>query len=133
MSSRIHQSIKEPIGREMEYKDRWEHPVRTLIFSWDNGRKMVAKQPDLAKRAKTGELVELPWRRGSWHYLAMWQGLRGEDLNIDPETPLAIPNPNPSKQAPAKVYHFPFDGYPAEYAKRLENEGLLFRWFDRYR
>lgn len=53
--------------------------------------------PTIAKRAEAGELMILPWKGGieraikkkqkfgTLNYLAMWQGLRGEDLDIDPD------------------------------------------------
>jgi hypothetical protein len=56
---------------------------------------MGAEQPDLAARARAGELVVLPWKGGvekalksgqkygTLRYLAMWQGLRGDDLRIE--------------------------------------------------
>lgn len=28
-------------------------------------------------------MPELPWRRDTYRYLAMWQGLRGDDLDVD--------------------------------------------------
>lgn len=58
----------------------------------------MAEEPELAANAISGQLVVLPWKGGvekaikkkekfgSLRYLAMWQGLRGEDLNIDTST-----------------------------------------------
>jgi len=52
-------------------------------------------RPALAAQATGGQLVVLPWKGGvekaikkkqkfgTLFYLAMWQGLREEDLNID--------------------------------------------------
>jgi hypothetical protein len=53
-------------------------------------------RPDLAEAARQGELIPLGWKGGVTHklqnvdvkygtlnYLAEWQGLRGEDLDID--------------------------------------------------
>ena len=51
--------------------------------------------PEIAKRAKNGELPVLGWKGGvekkikktekygTFNYLAQWQGLRGQDLDID--------------------------------------------------
>jgi hypothetical protein len=82
----------------------WNGPDGGLIACWQRGREKAKIEPDLAKRAKTGVLVTLPWkggtentedqdgntknkkfakRFGTYKYLAMWQGLRGEDLNLD--------------------------------------------------
>ena len=56
---------------------------------------MAQKDPTLSERALSGELPVLPWKGGvekptkknvkygPFFYLATWQGLRGEDLNID--------------------------------------------------
>lgn len=74
----------------------WEGPDQGLLASWLRGREKALETPDLADRAIAGELVILPWRGGveraiksdskvgSLHYLAMWQGLRGDDLYVDP-------------------------------------------------
>jgi hypothetical protein len=60
-------------------------------------------RPDLAARAENGELVPLAWKggvakklqadtvkHGTLSYLATWQGLRGEDLDIDLEGEVLI-------------------------------------------
>ncbi len=56
---------------------------------------MRQREPELAQRAENGELPVLVWKGGvekkikkrekygTLNYLAQWQGLRGEDLNID--------------------------------------------------
>lgn len=56
---------------------------------------MAAEKSELAEAARDGELVPLPWKGGleaaikskrkygTMRYLAMWQGLRGDDLKID--------------------------------------------------
>jgi hypothetical protein len=68
-----------------------------MITCWEAGRDLREQNPELAARAECGELVPLPWKGGTHNakkgaqkcgalqYLAMWQGLRGEDLNIDLE------------------------------------------------
>jgi hypothetical protein len=54
---------------------------------------MAGEASALAEAARSGGLPVLPWRGGvekavktvklgSVYYLAMWQGLRGEDLNV---------------------------------------------------
>ncbi len=65
-----------------------------LITCWEVGRINRIKSPELAARAMNGELPVLPWKGGvekklkkekygSLYYLAQWQGLRNEDLDID--------------------------------------------------
>lgn len=58
---------------------------------------MARENPALKTAALAGELPLLPWRGGvdralkkktklgAMYYLAMWQGLRGEDLDVDTE------------------------------------------------
>ena len=58
---------------------------------------MRLQDPDLAARADKGELVMLDWKGGveeklkiekkpgTLYYLATWQGLRGEDLDVELE------------------------------------------------
>jgi hypothetical protein len=57
---------------------------------------LASREPEIAEKAKMGELPVLGWKGGvekkpknsskkfgSMFYLAQWQGLRGEDLDID--------------------------------------------------
>lgn len=74
-------------------KQLWHGEDGGLIACWERGRDLAREQPDLAERARNGELVVLPWKGGveaavkgrkygSHRYLAMWQGLRRDDLYI---------------------------------------------------
>jgi len=66
-----------------------------LITCWEVGRELSIKDPELAERAKSGELPPAGWKGGveketkqktkygTLFYLAQWQGLRGEDLDIE--------------------------------------------------
>lgn len=95
MSERIYRSINEPSRDGLSCVERWEGDDRGLITCWEVGREKREKEPDLAKRAERGELPVLGWKGGveektqkglkygTLNYLAQWQGLRGEDLNID--------------------------------------------------
>lgn len=86
--------ISAPIRDAATWDERWKGPDQGLIAAWEAGRKKAAVDPDLAQRAGQGELVVLPWKGGvdepvkaGWkygalHYLAMWKGLRGEDLDL---------------------------------------------------
>jgi hypothetical protein len=95
MSQRIHRSWKEPKREGLSWGERWEGDDRGLITCWEVGREIREKEPELAKRAENGELPVLGWKGGvekrtkqgvkygTLSYLALWQGLRGEDLDMD--------------------------------------------------
>lgn len=95
MSQRLYRSIKEPIRKELTWEERWKGDDRGLISCWELGRELREKKPELAKCAENGELPVLVWKGGvekrlkitekygTLSYLAEWQGLRGEDLNIN--------------------------------------------------
>ena len=70
--------------------ERWDGPDRGLIWSWERGRQKRREDPDAAERAQGGELVPLPWKVGSFHYLAMWQGMRNESLSIDTDQEISL-------------------------------------------
>jgi hypothetical protein len=93
----VFRRISEPIRDDQSWDTRWEGPDRGLITSWEAGREMAATKPDDAALAVAGELLVLPWKGGvdkkaktipkkkigSLNYVAMWQGLRGDDLSVD--------------------------------------------------
>lgn len=90
---RIYKSISDPVVEILDYDERINGPDRGLINAWFVGRKLAGRNPDLALRAKNGELPVLGVKggvsrkikadkTGSLWYLAQWQGLRGEDLDI---------------------------------------------------
>jgi len=95
MNQRIYRSCKEPIREGLSWNERWRGPDKGLVTCWEVGRELSEENPELAERAKNGELPILPWKGGvekktenekkygTLSYLAEWQGLRGEDLNID--------------------------------------------------
>ncbi len=94
MTTFLHRSISEPIRENLCWKERWQAEDYGLIYCWERGRQLLEEQPELATRARNGELVMLWWRGGveekilgekigTFSYLATWQGLRGGDLNID--------------------------------------------------
>jgi hypothetical protein len=88
MGKRIRRACSVPIRPDMTVEDR-------LIFCWERGRQLREQDPDLARRAEAGELPKSGWKGGldrplvegvkygTLNYLAEWQGLRGEDLDID--------------------------------------------------
>ncbi len=90
-----------PVGNQT-WAERWEGEDRGLVACWERGREKARENPELATLAASGELVVLPWKGGieraikaghkfgTLYYLAMWQGLRGDNLEIeiDEETTL---------------------------------------------
>ena len=94
MVTRLHRSVDEPIRQPLGFKQRWQGPDNGLILCWETGRRMRKDKPELAAQAENGELVMLTWKGGvdkklkietkpgTLNYLATWQGLRGEDLDI---------------------------------------------------
>lgn len=96
MSRRIRRSIRERIRRFGSLDERWKGKDGGLILCWEKGRERALREPETASRAKAGELPVLGWtggvdkklkskkvKYGTLFYLAHWQGLRGEDLDID--------------------------------------------------
>jgi hypothetical protein len=82
----------------MTVEERWKGGDNGVIAAWERGREISTEASDEAKaltaRARAGELVILPWKGGveralkakkygTMRYLAMWQGLRGEALDIN--------------------------------------------------
>jgi len=103
--TRIHRSNPLPIRSGLSWKERWESDDGGLIATWERGREIAAEDgrrakredepPTRSDRALAGELPILPWKGGvekklagrkygTFKYLAMWQGLRGQDLDIEP-------------------------------------------------
>lgn len=90
----VHRARQQPKTTELSWEQRWHGPDRGLIACWERGREKASEDPGLAAEAKAGRLVVLPWKGGvekrikgkkvgTLWYLAMWQGLRGDDLDID--------------------------------------------------
>jgi hypothetical protein len=91
----IFRSIEEPIRENATWDDRWVAEDQGLIACWERGRTKSKEAPALSSAARGGELVVLPWKGGvekslktnkkygTLSYLAMWQGLRGENLDIN--------------------------------------------------
>lgn len=93
----IHRPITEPTRLTTNWEEKWNGSDQGLIVCWERGRKKASEDPILSSQARDGKLVLLPWKGGvdkaikskqkygSLNYLAMWQGLRGDDLNINTE------------------------------------------------
>ncbi|WP_458129621.1 hypothetical protein [Pseudomonas sp. Z2-11] len=91
--------IQRPITTEprtgLSREELWDGPDKGLIKCWEVGRDRAQRFPELAQRCLAGELPVLGWKGGvsrslkktakfgCLKYLAQWQGLRGEDLDID--------------------------------------------------
>jgi len=94
MPNSLYRSTREPIREGLTWDETWRGPDDGLIWCWERGRQERVEKPELAARADAGELVSLDWkggvqeklktgkRLGTLKYLATWQGIRGEDLDL---------------------------------------------------
>ena len=101
MNNKISRSISEPVRDGLSWEESWKAGDQGLIKSWEVGRELRQQQPELAARAEQGELPVLAWKGGvektiqgekfgTHFYLAQLQGLRGEDLDIDPSSEVQL-------------------------------------------
>jgi hypothetical protein len=100
--AKVHQLAGHPVPVQSTWAERWEGSDRGLICSWLRGVEKALEIPVLREMALRGELPPLAWkggsdkalkaakRIGSLHYLAAWQGLRGDDLNIDTDVAFSL-------------------------------------------
>ena len=91
---KVTRSVDEPSQSGKSWSELWKGTDQGLIVCWERGRAKAQEDNVLAEAAKNGELVVLPWKGGvekaiksskkygTLYYLAMWQGLRGEPLDI---------------------------------------------------
>jgi len=93
-NGRIFRSISTPIEKVDSYEERNNGADRGLINAWQVGRELGKREPELVECALRGELLPLDFKGGinkvikrdkigSLLYLAKWQGLRGEDLDLN--------------------------------------------------
>lgn len=93
MSYHVYRSIAELNREGLSWDEIWKGADEGLIACWERGRKKALEDVELAGCAKRGELPVLAWKGGierklkakkygTLKYLAQWQGLRGEDLDI---------------------------------------------------
>jgi hypothetical protein len=94
-SERIQRFVTSPLREGLSWDETWKEADQGLIACWECGRRTKKNHPELADAALRGELPALPFKGGfkkkpkkmvrKWgalHYFAMWQGLRGENLDI---------------------------------------------------
>ena len=98
----VFRKVAEPIRHGLDNEKRWHGPDQGLIAAWERGRELSVESPAVADQARMGWLVTLPWKGGvdqalkarqkfgTLRYLAMWQGLRGESLDIDTDAEIRL-------------------------------------------
>lgn len=94
MDTLIRRNIEANVRSGLGWRQIWEDADNGLIKCWEVGRERARQQHELAKRCQAGALPALGCKGGvspalkqqekcgSLKYLAQWQGLRGEDLEI---------------------------------------------------
>ncbi|MDF3928967.1 MULTISPECIES: hypothetical protein [Pseudomonas] len=97
MTTKVQRSIDAPLRTHLTHDQTWRAADKGLIKCWEIGRAMAETNPDVVEKCLQGELPPLGWKGGvsrtlvklekfgTLNYLAQWQGLRGEDLNLDLE------------------------------------------------
>lgn len=93
---RIHERFASPPPFQNDFDARINGPDRGVINAWLAGIAKRTEWPAVARQAEAGELPVLPYRGGiakplknpitklgSLLYVAMWHGLRGDDLMLD--------------------------------------------------
>ncbi|CAL2083982.1 hypothetical protein [Tenacibaculum sp. 190524A02b] len=100
--TKIYRSFKEPDRENLTWKETWEKEDKGLIKNYEIGRSLGLKYPELVEKAKRGELPALGYKGGvdkvlkmkekigALNYVAKWQALRGEDLDIDLDKELVL-------------------------------------------
>jgi len=64
MSRRIYRSIQEPVREGLSTEELWHGDDRGIMVCWEVGRRLDKTEPELAQRAKDGELPVLGWKGG---------------------------------------------------------------------
>lgn len=85
-----------------DFFTRIHGPDQGLINAWLTGLNARSTSPETALAAAAGELppfiykggiaqkIKAKNKIGSLHYVAAWQGLRGEDLRLDTDTEVTL-------------------------------------------
>lgn len=99
---RVECKISDPPVLAVSFEERWHGPDQGLVCCWLRGLEKAKKDPELAEKAKRGELPVLAWKGGvekrlksgvkvgSINYVATWYGLRGEDLCLEIDAEIEI-------------------------------------------
>jgi hypothetical protein len=94
--------FSEPKRTNLSYAEAWEGDDLGVISAWERGREKRNEDLELTQKVLQGELVELPWKGGidkpiksktkygSLLYLAMLQGIKGGNLQIDTEIEVVL-------------------------------------------
>lgn len=100
--TKIFRSFSEPNRKNLSWEETWRGEDKGLIKNYEVGRALALNEPELAEKAKRGELPVLGYKGGvekklkrkekigALNYVAIWQALRGEDLNIDIEKEMVL-------------------------------------------
>jgi len=93
--TRIFRNFSEPDRENLTWEETWKQEDKGLIKNYEVGRALGIKNPELVEKAKKGELPVLGYKGGvekalikkekigALNYIAKWQALRGENLDID--------------------------------------------------
>jgi hypothetical protein len=93
--TRIFRNFSEPDRENLTWEETWKREDKGLIKNYEVGRVLGVKNPELVEKAKKGELPVLGYKGGvekalikkekigALNYIAKWQALRGENLDID--------------------------------------------------
>ncbi|WP_423459916.1 hypothetical protein [Ottowia sp. VDI28] len=88
-------SASSPPTAEANFEKRVNGPDGGMVSAWLAGRELSSQRPDLAAAATANELpilafaggverkIKLQEKLGALQYVAMWQGLRGDDLRVN--------------------------------------------------
>ena len=99
MSRRVRRAVDSLRRTNLSWHERWKGEDGGLIACWETGRAIREREEyaGLVQRVEKGELPPLVWKGGvekalkakkkygCLSYLAQWQGMRGEELDIDRE------------------------------------------------
>ncbi len=100
--AKIYRSFSEPIRQNLTWEETWRSEDKGLIKNYEVGKELAIRNPELSEKAKRGELPTLGYKGGSdidliqkskvgaLNYLAQWQALRGEDLDIDTDEEIIL-------------------------------------------
>lgn len=95
-------SAASPPPPQDDFNARLRGPDKGLINAWLVGLNARRDHPGLAAAAEAGQLPPFIYKGGiakkiksknkigALHYLAAWQGLRGEDLHLDTDAEISV-------------------------------------------